>query len=164
MQLTGNDLIEALNANTISEASFIAPDQATIDLDELLAFVRQALTAGDLVGAELVISGDEPIHLRLESNLINLPLRYVNQISKIVINNPASEVNVYMIVEHPLVSQSGLRIDQAATVTGFLDDLDSVAAKIAAYFDEKIALINQAMEEERASEATVVTEAESEEG
>lgn len=152
MQLTGNDLIEALKENTIQEAQFIAADQATIDLDELLAFVRQTLAAGQLVAADLVISGDEPIHLRLESNLINLPLRYVNQINKIVINDPAQEVNVYMIVEHPLVTRSGLRIDYAATVTGFLDDFDSVATKIASYFDDKITVINQAEADLAASE------------
>ncbi|SUP53141.1 Uncharacterised protein [Weissella viridescens] len=35
-----------------------------------------------------------------------------------------------MIVESPFVSHSKLRIDYAATVSAYLDDFDSVAAKL----------------------------------
>lgn len=155
MELEGNALIERLKQDEVVTKTYTAADQSTINLDDLFTFVTVTLEQEQLVSAEIVISGDEPIHLRLESNLINLPLRYVNNISKIVINDPAKEVNLYMIVESPFVSHSKLRIDYAATVSAYLDDFDSVAAKIANYFDEKLALINE-------NEATAKTEAENE--
>jgi len=155
MELEGNALIERLKQDEVVIKTYTAADQSTINLDDLFTFVTVTLEQEQLVSAEIVISGDEPIHLRLESNLINLPLRYVNNISKIVINDPAKEVNLYMIVESPFVSHSKLRIDYAATVSAYLDDFDSVAAKIANYFDEKLALINE-------NEATAKTEAENE--
>jgi len=142
MQLTGNALIEALEAEAVTAKTFTAADESTINLDEFFEFVHETIQADQLVHAEMIISGDEPITLLIESNLINLPLRYANAIKKIVINNDEAEVNLYMVVEHPKVSQSGLRIDFAASITAALDDFDSVAARIAAYFDEKIMLIN----------------------
>ncbi|HJE31682.1 MAG TPA: hypothetical protein K8V66_04680, partial [Weissella confusa] len=92
---------------------------------------------------------DEPISLRLETGLINLPIRYTNAISKIVINDPETDVTLYMIVEHPLVTKSGLRIETAATVAAFLDDPETVEAKIAAFFDKELTAINEAIEEQK---------------
>jgi hypothetical protein len=145
MQLTGNDFIDALKNEAVVTKTFTAADQESIVLDDLFDFVTKTLMAGQLVAGEMVISGDEPISLRLESSLINLPLRYVNAISKIVINDPDTEVTLYMIVEHPKVTQSGLRIDAAATVAAYLDDPDSVKVKIANYFTDEIVKINSAV-------------------
>jgi len=142
MQLTGNALIEALETEAFTTKTFTAEDKATINLDAFFDFVQKEITADHLMHAEMIISGDEPIRLSVETNLINLPLRYANAIKKIVINNPEADVNLYMIVEHPAVTQSGLRIDFAASVMSAVDDFESVAARIAAYFDEKIQLIN----------------------
>ncbi|SUP53140.1 Uncharacterised protein [Weissella viridescens] len=94
MELEGNALIERLKQDEVVTKTYTAADQSTINLDDLFTFVTVTLEQEQLVSAEIVISGDEPIHLRLESNLINLPLRYVNNISKIVINDPAKEVNL----------------------------------------------------------------------
>ncbi|RRG18869.1 hypothetical protein D3P96_02465 [Weissella viridescens] len=158
MELEGNALIERLKQDEVVTKTYTAADQSTINLDDLFDFVTVTLEQNQLVSAEIVISGDDPIRLRLESNLINLPLRYVNNISKIVINDPAKEVNLYIIVESPYVSHSKLRIDYASTVAAYLDDFDSVAGKIASYFDEKLALINEngakAAAEDEAAETT----------
>lgn len=143
MELEGNALIESLKQEEVITKSYTAADQSTVNLDDLFNFVTETLQKNQLVSAEIVISGDEPIRLRLESNLINLPLRYVNGISKIIVNEPAKPVNLYMIVESPYVSHSKLRIDYAATVTAYLEDFESVATKIAQYFDGKLALINE---------------------
>lgn len=164
MQLTGNALIEALEVEAVKSKTFTAADEATINLDDFFAFVQETVEADQLVHAEMIISGDEPITLMVETNLINLPLRYANAIKKIVINNDEAEVNLYMIVENPRVSQSGLRIDLASSVTAAMDDFDSVAARIAAYFDEKITLINntELVAEEAINEASDEQEGEGE--
>ncbi|MDR3242275.1 MAG: hypothetical protein LBT37_08910 [Lactobacillaceae bacterium] len=142
MQLTGNEFIEALKAENIEHKTWTAEDQATIALDPLFDFIAQKVTQGELAGGEILVSGDEPIHLSLETSLINLPLRYVNQISKIVVDDPETEVNLYMFVEHPHVTRSGMRIELAASVQTYLDDPDSVMAKVAAFYDQELATIN----------------------
>ncbi|ALI32881.1 MULTISPECIES: hypothetical protein [Weissella] len=145
MQMTGNDFIAALKDETYEIKSFTAADQATINLDDLFGYVEQATSQEKLFSAELLISGDEPISLRVETGLVNLPIRYTNAISKIVINDPETEVTLYMIAEHPLVTKSGLRIETAATVAAFADDPESVESKIATFFDKELQSINEAV-------------------
>lgn len=163
MERTGNELIATLKAEEIEHKVWTAADQSTVQLDPLFDYVEQQLQANQMVSGEIMISGTEPIHLTLESNLINLPLRYVNQISKIVIDDPAKEVNVYMIVEHPHVTRSGLRIELAASVQSYLDDPNSVKGKIAQFFDQELEHINNYQEPkpepETEPEAVKVTKA-----
>lgn len=155
MQMTGNDFITALKDETYEIKSFTAADQATINLDDLFGYVEQVISEEKLFSAELLISGDEPISLRVETGLVNLPIRYTNAISKIVINDPETEVTLYMIAEHPLVTKSGLRIETAATVAAFADDPESVESKIAAFFDKELQNINEAVAAAEADESEV---------
>lgn len=143
MEMTGNDFIEVLTEETYTKKTFEAADQATIALDDLFAFVEKATAENQLFSAEVLINEEEPISLRLETSLINLPIRYTNAIRKIVINDPETEVSLYMIVEHPLVTKSHLIIKKAASVQSFLDDSASVEEKIASFFNEQIEIINQ---------------------
>lgn len=143
MQMTGNDFIAALKEETYASQSFTAADQATVNLDDLFTYAQNMAQKAQLFSGELLISGDEPISLRLESSLVNLPLRYTNAISKIVINDPAADVQVYMIVEHPLVTKSGLRIEKVASVAAFIDDPESSQVKIATFFDKYLQVINE---------------------
>ena len=152
MQLTGNEVIEALKNEEIEHKVWTAEDQTLINLDPLFLFLEQKINENKLVNVEIISSGDEPIHLSVETNVINLPLRYVNQISKIIINDPETDVNVYMFVDHPDVTRSGMRIELAASVQSFLDDRESVMSKISLFFDREIQNIskNQAEKDEQA--------------
>lgn len=154
MQLTGNEVIEALKNEAIEYKVWTAEDQSLINLDALFSFLEQKINENKLVSGEVIISGNEPIHLSVETNIINLPLRYVNQISKIIINDPETDLNIYMFVDHPDVSRSGMRIELAASVQSFLDDRESVMSKIALFFDREIQTIseNQAVKEAQAEE------------
>jgi len=143
MQMTGNDFIAVLKEATYATKSLTAADQTTINLDDLFAFAQSMAQQNQVFSGELLISGDEPISLRLESSLVNLPLRYTNAISKIVINDPVADLNVYMIVEHPFVTKSGLRIEKVASVAAFIDDPESSQFKVAAFFDDYLQIINE---------------------
>lgn len=151
MEITGNEMIAALKDEAVKQVSFTAADTATVELDSLFTALAEYVQKGELVSAELVVSGDEPISLRVETNIINLPVKYVNAISKIIINDPATDVNLYMIVEHPLVTRSGLRIELAASVAAYLDDEESVQMKIANFFTKELQSIQEA---KKAAEAT----------
>ena len=155
MDMTGNDFIEILTNETYTTKTFEAADQATINLDELFADVEKKTAASEVFSDALVINEEEPIIFRIETSLINLPLRYTNAIRKIVVNDEAKEMSLYMIVEHPLVTKSHLLIKKAASVQSFLDDPMSVEEKVTSFFNEQLAQINAnkiaAAEEERAA-------------
>ena len=152
MKITGNDFIEILKDNNIKTKTFTAADQEAINLDDMFDYATQQIKMEALFSVEEVITGEEPISLRLETGIINLPVRYINAISKIVINDPETEISLYMMVEHPLVTRSGLRIETASTVAAYLDDPDSVKAKIAAFFTKELMTINEAIEVKKLEE------------
>ena len=156
MEMTGNDFIEIVTEENYKQKTFEAADQETIALDELFAFVEKNVADNQIFSAEVLINEEEPISLRLETSLINLPIRYTNAIRKVVINDPETEVSLYMIVEHPLVTKSHLIIKKAASAQSFLDDATSVEEKIASFFNEQIEVINEnklkAIEEEKEAE------------
>lgn len=163
MDMTGNDFIEILNNETYTTKTFEAADQATINLDELFTDVEKEAAASKVFSDALVINEEEPIIFRIEASLINLPLRYTNAIRKIVVNDEAKEMSLYMIVEHPLVTKSHLLIKKAASVQSFLDDPTSVEEKITSFFNEQLAQINAnkiaaAEEEQAAAEQATTTE------
>jgi len=163
MDMTGNDFIEILNNETYTTKTFEAADQATINLDELFTDVEKEAAASEVFSDALVINEEEPIIFRIEASLINLPLRYTNAIRKIVVNDEAKEMSLYMIVEHPLVTKSHLLIKKAASVQSFLDDPTSVEEKITSFFNEQLAQINAnkiaaAEEEQAAAEQATTTE------
>lgn len=145
MQMDGQEFLTAVKEEAFEKWTVTAADEAAVNLDDLFKFFDQQLQADKLAQGEIVIDAPEPedaISLRLETSAINLPLRYFNAMNKLIDENVANEINVYMIVESKLVSQSGLFIYLAASVSAYLDDADSVKAKIAAFFNEKLALIN----------------------
>lgn len=162
MDMTGNDFIEILTNETYTTKTFEAADQATINLDELFTDVEKEAAASEVFSDALVINEEEPIIFRIEASLINLPLRYTNAIRKIVVNDEAKEMSLYMIVEHPLVTKSHLLIKKAASVQSFLDDPTSVEEKITSFFNEQLAQINAnkiaAAEEEKAAAEQDATE------
>ncbi|KAA8433249.1 hypothetical protein FKV73_01040 [Weissella paramesenteroides] len=162
MDMTGNDFIEILTNETYTTKTFEAADQATINLDELFADVTKATAANQIFSDALIINEEEPIILRIETNLINLPIRYTNAIRKIVVNDEAKEISLYMIVEHPLVTKSHLFIKKAASVQSFLDDPTSVAEKITAFFNEQIAQINANKEAAKQAEQAEAEQVENE--
>ncbi|SCB96998.1 hypothetical protein [Weissella bombi] len=161
MDMTGNDFIEILTNETYKTKTFEAADQATINLDELFTDVEKEAAASEVFSDALVINEEEPIIFRIEASLINLPLRYTNAIRKIVVNDEAKEMSLYMIVEHPLVTKSHLLIKKASSVQSFLDDPTSVEEKITSFFNEQLAQINAnkiaAAEEERAAAEQAAT-------
>lgn len=64
----------------------------------------------------------EPVSVRLETSVINLPLMNSKTITKILDVDEDREVNAYLVCEAADLNRSGLRIDQCVSVTSLLDD------------------------------------------
>lgn len=91
---------------------------------------------------QVSVSGsDEPVSVRLETSVINLPLANAKTITKIMDVTADAEVNVYMVCETPDLNRSGLRIDKLASATALVDDPQSVAQAAQQWIDDKITTV-----------------------
>lgn len=91
---------------------------------------------------QIPVSGsDEPVSVRLETSVINLPLANAKTITKIMDVTADAEVNVYMVCETPDLNRSGLRIDKLASATALVDDPQSVAQAAQQWIDDKITTV-----------------------
>ncbi|WP_270747033.1 hypothetical protein [Leuconostoc lactis] len=145
MKITGERALENITASQAFTLVVAQPDQDDIALDALFEALDTHIADPNFIHLALTINGGIAAGgttLTLETNVINLPQRYTNQLKKLIWpEKPDNDVNLYMIVENPLVSQSQLKIALASSVTAYQDDPDSVKSKIAQWFTAQLQVI-----------------------
>lgn len=144
MEILGSEFLEVVKDQQVlevneslvnlNELDFTA---AFADLDQNIAHQKVSRVA---IAVTELVEG-EPLTFSLETSAINLPVRYVNALTKLIDEETLYPVNIYMIIEHPMVSQSSLFIQKAASVAAYLDDPASVQKRIIAFFTDQVALI-----------------------
>lgn len=144
MEILGSEFLEVVKDQQVLEVSeslvnFNELDftAAFADLDQNIKHqkvTRIAITVNELVEGE-------PLTFSLETSAINLPVRYTNALTKLIDEATMYPVNIYMIIEHPMISQSSLFIQKAASVAAYLDDPASVQKRITTFFNDQVALI-----------------------
>lgn len=142
MKITSQEALNNIvDDNYYQKVINVLPEK-DIALDELFSVLEKQVDNKQFMHIELNIGdgiNDLDTKLILETNIINLPLRYVNQLKKIILpENQENVVNLYMIVESPYVSKSSLVIKIASTVAAFIDDPDSVKNKISQWFTDQL--------------------------
>lgn len=144
MQITGEQALAHIEAADFQNYVNQVADDAPIDLDILFDLFNQHAQSDQLLRATLEVDGgieNGGTTLSLETNVINMPLRYVNQLKKMLYTEETYEVNIYAIIDSPFVSQSNLKIAYASSVEAYLDDPESVQAKIRQWFTEELAQV-----------------------
>ncbi|MBM7544051.1 hypothetical protein JOC59_000757 [Weissella beninensis] len=140
--MQGEQFLKLLKKKVITQTSFqqVIED---INIDELFTWFDKALDDDSLISGEILakVNAEDALKLSIETSIINLPLRYQNAIDKIILADQEYELSIFAIIEHPIVSQSGLFIKKIASVKTYRDDVDAVKAKIVTFFDEKLKLI-----------------------
>lgn len=144
MEILGSEFLEIVKNNTVVENEQVVATLADLDFKILFsalnknltqtAIQRVQLSAGELIEAE-------PVKFSIETEIINLPTRYANALEKIVDEATMYDINLYMVVEHPLVSRSGMIIQKAASLVAYLDNQVTVEQRMKTFFDEQLALI-----------------------
>ena len=84
--------------------------------------MMDAIKQDQLEQAELSIEGsDEPIQIRLETGIINLPFENINRVANFFDELEDSvPVNVYLVVVSPDLNASGLHIMQICPASDFV--------------------------------------------
>lgn len=127
-------------------------DDVAADIDGVMKlvynYIEAQLNLGKLGYAELKLT-DADVAIRLETNLINLPLQEIKRISKMISDEDKLPVNVYILMISPLVNASGLRIDEVSSA----DDYIGHVADYAKTMNEWVAQHIEAVKDHLAQEA-----------
>jgi hypothetical protein len=154
MQITGERALVNIENETFYTKRIDVADDETIPLDALFSEIDSHIENENFIHIELQINGgveSTGTTLSVETNVINLPLRYQNQLRKLVWQEKdALDVNLYMIAENEFESQSHLRISLASSVATYVDDSESVKAKISTWFNEQLEhIVNEQKQAEK---------------
>ncbi|MBZ6010429.1 hypothetical protein [Leuconostoc gelidum] len=145
MQITGEKALENISEDAIYFYKDNILDGDPIALDNLFMILDKHIHDDNFIHIAGEINGgvtEGGTTLTLETNIVNLPLRYTNQLKKLIWpEKEDNQVNIYMIIENVDVSQSNLKIALASSVVAYLDDAASVKIKMSQWFDEQLANI-----------------------
>lgn len=147
MNITGQKALENIVENHFYVDTLTVGDEQNIDLDGLFERLDKHITDITFMHLDILVAGgvsEGGTTLTLETNIINLPLRYTNQLKKLVWPEKTdNDVNLYMIIENEFVSQSHLVIALASSVAAYLDYSDSVKYKISQWFTNELSVIQE---------------------
>ena len=144
MEMTVTELLTQLEAERIQVASQgLTADQLTKEnLQAGLEHVSSQLAAGYLAQFrwQVEMPVGDPVNVRLETNLINVPLIEAPRLDPKLLDQTAPyEVKVYMVIEGDQVNASGLRIDELTTADELMPAVDNYVEPFKNWVTEHIA-------------------------
>lgn len=139
--------------NIVKEEKNVAKSLEASSFDEaiekLLVEYKKLASENDLVSVSVNINGgveNDGITLALESNFINLPLRYKNQLAKLI-SAPELEINTYYIIEEQNITRSNLFIEYLDSLDNFLNNNEDYAGLLKNKYEELKAKTTTSQEE-----------------
>lgn len=158
MESLVKDFIEKVDAEEFETENFggsladLNQNGAKKALAPMVDMISTAVQSNQLAQATLSLT-DADIQVRLETSVVNLPLRYVNAMKKMLADDETLPVSVYSIVESPDVNASSLRIDKVASADDFVSHQADMASAIATWLDTQLEQI-KTNQEKQADEET----------
>lgn len=158
MESLVKDFIEKVDAEEFETENFggsladLNQNGAKKALAPMVDMISTAVQSNQLAQATLSLT-DADIQVRLETSVVNLPLRYVNAMKKMLADDETLPVSVYSIVESPDVNASSLRIDKVASADDFVSHQADMASAIATWLDTQLEQI-KTNHEKQADEET----------
>lgn len=125
MKILANDVIQTLKAGDFASQTFKI-GKATLKkadgtgADEVFNYLKTAVNQHGI--AEAVINVNKDVVIKLQSNVINLPLLYPAAVEKLTEADQEYDLNVYAVIEAEKINSSHLRIDQIGTADDLLND------------------------------------------
>ncbi|KRN93891.1 hypothetical protein [Pediococcus stilesii] len=124
MKVLANEVIQ-----TLKDASFITEDfkigKATLKKADgsgvrpAFEFLKDAIQENAI--AEAVINVNKSVVIKLQSNIINLPLAYPAPVEKLTEAEREYDINVYAVIEAEDINPSHLRIDEIGTADDLIE-------------------------------------------
>lgn len=149
MKLSVSDYLEQLANTKVQEVAATAADvQQLATLHEGLTFIAEQLESGFLAAYQWNVSGEgEHVAVRLETNLINVPMAEAERLDhKLISGDDPQPVNVYLVMEADHVNASHLRIDLLNTADEFAQQPDQSVMKAQKWVSQHLAAIKENQE------------------
>lgn len=151
MESLVKDFIEEVEAENYDVQNFgsslaeIKKTGAVKALEPMVEMIVKAVGENKLAQATLTLT-DADIQVHLETSVVNLPLRYVNAMKKMLADDDTLPVSIYSIIESPDVNVSSLRIDKVASADDFVSHQGDMAKSVAAWLDKQLDQIKENQE------------------
>lgn len=131
MKLNVADYLAQLpNARHEQVATTAAQVQQAATIKSVLSFMQEAIDSGYLAQYEwqVKVKKGDPISVRLENNLINVPMGDAERLNGKLLNKDEEyPVKLYMVAEGESLNKSGLRIDELAADAATVNQADASA-------------------------------------
>ncbi|GAX08162.1 MAG: hypothetical protein DUD34_14615 [Lactobacillus sp.] len=163
MESLVKDFVEEVEAENYDTQNFgsslaeIKKDGAVKSLEPMVNMIVKAIGENKLAQATLTLT-DADIQVHLETSVVNLPLRYLNAMKKMLADDDTLPISVYSIVESPDINASSLRIDKVASADDFVSHQADMATAIATWLDKQLDQIKENQEKKDEDEDTETTD------
>ncbi len=163
MESLVKDFVEEVEAENYDTQNFgsslaeIKKDGAVKSLEPMVNMIVKAIGENKLAQATLTLT-DADIQVHLETSVVNLPLRYLNAMKKMLADDDTLPISVYSIVESPDINASSLRIDKVASADDFVSHQADMATAIATWLDKQLDQIKENQEKKAEDEDTETTD------
>lgn len=151
MESLVKDFFEEVEAEKYETQNFgsslaeIKKNGATKSLEPMVNMMVKAIDSNQLAQATLTLT-DTDIQVHLETSIVNLPLRYLNAMKKMLADDDTLPVSIYSIIESPDINSSSLRIDKVASADDFVSHKGDMAAAIATWLEKQLDQIKENQE------------------
>ncbi len=163
MESLVKDFVEEVEAENYDTQNFgsslaeIKKNGAVKSLEPMVNMIVKAIGENKLAQATLTLT-DADIQVHLETSVVNLPLRYLNAMKKMLADDDTLPISVYSIVESPDINASSLRIDKVASADDFVSHQADMATAIATWLDKQLDQIKENQEKKAEDEDTETTD------
>ncbi len=163
MESLVKDFVEEVEVENYDTQNFgsslaeIKKNGAVKSLEPMVNMIVKAIGENKLAQATLTLT-DADIQVHLETSVVNLPLRYLNAMKKMLADDDTLPISVYSIVESPDINASSLRIDKVASADDFVSHQADMATAIATWLDKQLDQIKENQEKKAEDEDTETTD------
>lgn len=163
MESLVKDFVEEVEAENYDTQNFgsslaeIKKNGAVKSLEPMVNMIVKAIDDHQLAQATLTLT-DADIQVHLETSVVNLPLRYLNAMKKMLADDDTLPISVYSIIESPDVNASSMRIDKVASADDFVSHQADMATAIATWLEKQLDQIKENQEKKDEDEDAETTD------
>lgn len=163
MESLVKDFVEEVEAENYDTQNFgsslaeIKKNGAVKSLEPMVNMIVKAIGENKLAQATMTLT-DADIQVHLETSVVNLPLRYLNAMKKMLADDDTLPISVYSIIESPDVNASSMRIDKVASADDFVSHQADMATAIATWLEKQLDQIKENQEKKDEDEDTETTD------
>lgn len=163
MESLVKDFVEEVEAENYETQNFggslaeIKKSGVAKALEPMVEMIVKAVGENKLAQATLTLT-DADIQVHLETSIINLPLRYLNAMKKMLADDDTLPISVYSIIESPDINASSLRIDKVASADDFVSHQGDMADAIATWLEQQLDQIKENQEKKAEDEDAETTD------